>query len=256
LRRLTVLGCDGSWPGPGGAGSGYLVQTDDAVLLLDAGPGTFANLCRWGDPARVTAVILTHEHPDHWTDLESFATWAGFGPGRAQFQDTSGRGGGAGSGGDRLTVYAPPGLRRWSHFAEAPWIHWRELAPSMVLTIGSVQARFVATDHGPPTLAVALESDGATLAYSADSGPGWSVEELGSGLGTFLCEATYTRESEGSLQHLSGAQAGTIARSAGVARLILTHRWPTVSADAVRREAETAWGRPVEQATMGAVFDW
>ena len=86
----------------------------------------------------------------------------------------------------------------------------------MVLAIGSVRARFVATDHGPPTLAVGLDCDGATLAYSADSGPGWSVEELGSSIGTFLCEATYTHESEGSLQHLSGGEAGTMARSAGV----------------------------------------
>jgi ribonuclease BN (tRNA processing enzyme) len=247
LRTLTVLGCDGSWPGPGGAGSGYLVQADDTAILLDAGPGTFANLCRWGDPARLTAVVLTHEHPDHWTDLESLGTWAGFGPGRACFRDGSASG---------LVVYAPPGLRRWSHCAEAAWIDWRELAPSMVLTIGSVRARFVATDHGPPTLAVGLEHEGATLAYSADTGTGWSVEELGSGIGTFLCEATYTEESEGTLQHLSARQAGLMARAAGVDRLILTHRWPTVSADAVRREAETAFGRPVAQAAAGVAFDW
>src|SRR5271155_1330532 len=104
---LTVLGCDGSWPGPGGAGSGYLVRADHTSVLLDAGPGTFANLCRWGDPALVAAVGLTHEHPDHWTDLESYATWAGYGPGRERFRDAGGGG---------LTVYAPPGLRRWSHF--------------------------------------------------------------------------------------------------------------------------------------------
>jgi ribonuclease BN (tRNA processing enzyme) len=247
LRTLTVLGCDGSWPGPGGAGSGYLVQADDTAILLDAGPGTFANLCRWSDPARLTAVVLTHEHPDHWTDLESLGTWAGFGPGRARFRDEPDGG---------LVVYAPPGLRRWSHYGEAAWIDWRELAPSMVLALGSLQARFVATDHGPPTLAVGLEHEGATLAYSADTGPGWSVEELGSSIGTFLCEATYTQESEGTLQHLSGRQAGTMARAAGVDRLILTHRWPTVSADAVRREAEAAFGRPVAQAAAGDVVDW
>jgi ribonuclease BN (tRNA processing enzyme) len=47
-----------------------------------------------------------------------------------------------------------------------------------------------------------------------------------------------------------------MAAAAGVGRLILTHRWPTVKADDVRREAETAFGRPVEQASPGAVFDW
>jgi ribonuclease BN (tRNA processing enzyme) len=242
-----VLGCDGSWPGPGGAGSGYLVQADDTAILLDAGPGTFANLCRWGDPARLTAVVLTHEHPDHWTDLESLGTWAGFGPGRARFRD-------GGDGG--LIVYAPPGLRRRSYCAEAAWIDWREVVPSMVLTIGTLEARFVATDHGPPTVAVGIDHQGARLAYSADSGPGWSVQELGTGIGTFLCEATYTHESEGTLQHLSARQAGTMARDAGVDRLILTHRWPTVSADAVRREAEAAFGRTVAQAAAGDVFDW
>ena len=242
-----MLGCDGSWPGPGGAGSGYLVQADGTTILLDAGPGTFSHLQRFGDPGSVDAVVLSHEHPDHWTDLESFAVWAGYGPGRSRFRDHDGR---------RLTVYAPPGLRKWSHFSEAGWIDWRELAPSMVLSIGSLEARFVATDHGPPTLAVCLDHEGATLAYSADSGPGWSVDELGQEIGTFLCEATYTSESEGTLQHLSGREAGTMARSGGVNRLIVTHRWPTVSADAVRLEAEMAFGRAVEQASVGAVFDW
>ena len=94
------------------------------------------------------------------------------------------------------------------------------------------------------------------MAYSADSGPGWSVEELGSDIGTFLCEATYTEQWEGSLLHLSGREAGVMAAAAGVGRLILTHRWPTVAADEVRREAEIAFGRPVEQASPGAVFDW
>jgi ribonuclease BN (tRNA processing enzyme) len=246
-RTLTVLGCDGGWPGPGGAGSGYLVEAGGSALLVDLGPGTFAQLQRVSDPARIDAVILSHAHPDHWTDLESFATWAGYGPGQGRFRPPAGR---------PLAVYAPPGLRAWSHAAEAGWLDWRELTPSTVVVVGALEARFGATDHGTPTLAVRLEHEGSTLAYSADSGPGWSVEQFGPGLGAFLCEATYTEEGEGSLRHLSGRQAGSMARQAGVGRLILTHRWPTVSADDVRREAELAFGRPVEQASPGAVFAW
>jgi ribonuclease BN (tRNA processing enzyme) len=246
LRSLTVLGCDGSWPGPDGAGSGYVVQAGGTSVLLDVGPGTFARLQAWGDPATIDAVILTHEHPDHWTDLESFATWLGYGPEQAH----------RGYGSQPLAVYAPPGLRQRSHYATAAWLEWHELAPSMVLTVGAMEARFVATDHGPPTVAVVLIHQESRLAYSADTGPGWSIEELGQGIGTFLCEATFLADAEGSHQHLSGRQAGAMARAAGVRRLILTHRWPTVSADRLRDEAADAFGQPVAQAHPGAVFTW
>jgi ribonuclease BN (tRNA processing enzyme) len=246
-RSLTVLGCDGSWPGPGGAASGYLIAAGDTSLLLDAGPGTFSELQRHIDPGRVDGVVVTHAHPDHWTDLEVFATWAGYGPGQERFRD---------AGGGPLRVYAPPGLRERSFYSTATWLDWHEVVRPTSLMIGSLEIRFAATDHGTPTVAALLVHKGATLAYSADTGPRWSVDELGPDIGVFLCEASYTREREGSLRHLSGREAGAMARAAGVGRLILTHRWPTVSADEVRYEAEQEFGRPVEQASIGAVFGW
>jgi ribonuclease BN (tRNA processing enzyme) len=246
-RTLTVLGCDGSWPGPGGAGSGYLVAAGGTSIMLDAGPGTFAQLQRHIDPRLLDAVILTHAHPDHWTDFEALATWAGYGPGQDRFGGKSGR---------PLSVYAPPGLRERSHYCSATWTDWRELHESDELTLGELGVRITATDHGIATRAIGLSHGDATLAYSADSGPGWSVEALGRDIGTFLCEATYTQNGEGSMLHLSGRQAGAMAAAAGVGRLIVTHRWPTVAADDLRREAELAFGQPVEQASMGAVFGW
>ena len=47
-----------------------------------------------------------------------------------------------------------------------------------------------------------------------------------------------------------------MAAAAGVGRLVLTHRWPTVSADALAAEADEAFGRPVHQAATGRVFEW
>lgn len=243
-RRLTVLGCDGSYPGPGGSASGYLVQLGPTTIWVDAGPGTFARLQLVTDPGAVSAVLLSHEHPDHWSDLESFAVWLYGAPGDG-----------------KVPVYAPPGLRERSYFAGHPRLDWHLVAPSDRIRVGELAVRFVATDHPPPTVAMRFDAVGSedpagALAYSADSGPDWSVEELGNGLGTVLCEATFTKEREGTHQHLSGRQAGAMAAEAGVGSLILTHRLPTVSAEALAAEAEEAFGRPLRQAVAGGSFAW
>ena len=115
---------------------------------------------------------------------------------------------------------------------------------------------------GPPTLAVRIDPAGAAgrplgvTGLLGRLGPGLVGRELGHGIGTVLCEATYTRPHEGSLGHLSGRQAGAMAAAAGVGRLVLTHRWPTVSAEVLAAEAAEAFGRPVHQATTGRVFEW
>ena len=241
---LTVLGCDGSYPGPGGSASGYLVKSAAATIWLDAGPGTFARLQEVCFPGTIDAVVLTHEHPDHWTDLESFAVWA-------RLQRTA----------EPFIVLAPPGLRQRSYFADDRALDWREVEPSFRIDVRDLRCSFVATDHGPPTLAVRVEKvtsepGDKPLGYSADTGPDWSVEELGDDIGTFLCEATYTKDHEGALKHLSGRQAGTMAERAGVVDLVVTHRWPSVAAEALALEAAEAFGRAVYQAVPGMVLEW
>lgn len=235
--RLLVLGCDGSWPGPGGAGSGYLVRTATTTLWLDAGTGTFANLQRFADPASIAAVVLSHSHADHWTDIEGFALYSRYVLSR-----------------DDLPVFAPEGLRERSSRGVAASLAWEVVGDGERIEVGDLVCTFSATDHGPPTLAVRVDGDGRSLGYSADSGPGWSPAQLGPGLDLFLCEASYTREYEGEGGHLSARQAGELSRAAGVGRLVLTHRRPTIAAEMVAAEAAGAFGRPVEQAAIGKEF--
>jgi ribonuclease BN (tRNA processing enzyme) len=235
--RLLVLGCDGSWTGPGGAGSGYLVSAGGTRILLDAGPGTFANLQRWIDPATIDAVVISHHHPDHWTDLYPLITHDRF--------VLEGR---------RVPLFAAAALAEATDLARAPEVEWHAVTSGDTVEIGTLACTFRRTEHTFETLAVRVEGSGRALGYSADSGPEWPLTELGTDLDLALCEATYTADFEGTAQHMSGRQAGAQAKKAGAKRLVITHRWPTIAAQAVAAEARDAFGMPVEQAAIGEEF--
>jgi ribonuclease BN (tRNA processing enzyme) len=234
---VTVLGCDGSYPGAGGSCSSYLVDDGITRVWLDAGSGSLANLQHHVDLADIDAVILSHEHPDHWTDLEGFQVYA-----RWFLQRTG------------VPVYAPAGLRTRSYDPDTPAFAWHDIADGDRIEIGAIVATFSRTDHGPVTLASRIESDGRSLGYSADSGPGWSFEALGP-VDLALCEASFTKDQEGRLQHLSARQAGGMTRAAGAGRLVLTHRWPTVGADAIRAEGSDSFGAAVDVAELHARYE-
>ena len=90
------------------------------------------------------------------------------------------------------------------------------------------------------------------LGYSADSGPGWSLDALGRDLDVALCEATFLHDRESEDQnHMSGRQAGVAAKQAGAKRLVVTHTWPTVDPVAAASEAAAAFGGSVEMAVVG-----
>ncbi len=239
---LTVLGCDGSYAGPGGACSGYLVESGGTSLWLDAGPGTLANLQRHLDLDTLDAVVLTHAHPDHWVDVLPYHNVVRY------LRPRTG-----------VAVFSPPEVRRLAAEVNGsldPAFDWTEVHNASTAQVGALQLTFSRTDHPPETLAVRIDdATGAAMGYSADTGPGWSVSELGRGLDLVLCEASLAPEAERRVQHLTAAQAGTSARAAGAHHLIITHLQPGVDADRSRADASATFGLPVDVAAIGQRYE-
>ncbi len=235
---VTVLGCSGSYPGPGNACSGYLVRSDGTTLWLDAGSGTMANLQQHVGLHEVDAVVLSHEHPDHWSDVEGFRVAC------AYVLERSG-----------VPVYATAGVGQRLFPDFEPVLDWHVVTAGDAIEVGGLRLSFARTDHPPETLAVRVDADGRSLAYSADTGPGWSFDALGPGIDLALCEATFLRDREGEAVHLSARQAATMARECRVGRLLLTHLWPTIDPAGSKEEAAAAYGAPVELARMHAEYE-
>jgi len=76
---ITLLGTGSPMPDPHRAGPSTLVQAGDENYLIDAGRGVLMRLAAAGcTPTMLNAVLLTHLHSDHITDLNDVITssWA------------------------------------------------------------------------------------------------------------------------------------------------------------------------------------
>lgn len=232
---LTVLGCSGSYGAPaGGACSGYLVRAGATSLWLDCGNGTFAALQRHLVVEDLSAVVITHQHPDHCVDLYGLHVMLRYGPSPPAVP---------------LPVYGPDGLeQRLGGLVDGDWggtFSWNAVADGDACDVGEARLRFSRTDHPPPTLAVEVTHESHRLVYTADTGPGWSVGAFGQGADLVLSEATVHRDQEDIGVHLSARQAGMGAREAAARRLVLTHLWPGIDPAASAVEGSEAFGAAV-----------
>lgn len=239
--RLTVLGCAGSFPGPRDACSGYLVRSAGATTVVDLGSGTLANLQRHTAIGAVDAVVLSHQHPDHWLDLPILRNAMKY---VLQLEG--------------LAVYGTAGvLAQATALIDelAPTLRWTTIGPDSQVQVGDQSLRFSRTDHPVETLALRLEAAGRSLAYSADTGAGWAdAPGWLAGADLFLSEATMPTEQEGVVQHLSGRQAGALAQAAGVGRLVLTHITPGLDRSTQRAQAAAAFDGPIDVAVTHETY--
>jgi ribonuclease BN (tRNA processing enzyme) len=252
--RLTVLGKSPSWQDRDGACAGYLLEVGGRCVLMDCGSGVFAKLRRVRDYSEIDAVIVSHLHADHTLDLVPFAYALTVGPER---------------GSRRPRLHAPPGARAaWRRLCSA-WgsetliedaFEVHEYDPTGELELEGLRVRFLAVPHYVPTYAIALQqgADGRRLVFSADCGPNDELVEFAQGADLLLIEATLM-EQEGDEDdppgHLTAADAGAIARSSGVERVVLTHYSDELDPAVVRARAEAAFGGSVELASEGASYE-
>lgn len=239
---ITVLGCSGTYPGAESACTGYLVQAGRTNVLLDAGSGVLANLQRHIDLRDLSAIVLTHSHPDHWLDFAVLRNAL-----RYVLHV------------EEIPVY---GTTETHDLAQAlvgghldPTFDWTSVHDGAEARIDDLRLRFSRTDHPVETLAVRIDHGDVSFVFSSDTGPAWKMSSLGADIDLALVEASLSSDDEGSVQHLSGRQAGAMAKEGGANRLVITHVVPGHDGERHRRDAEDTFGGPVELATTHARYE-
>jgi len=248
--RVTVVGCSGSFPGPGNPASCYLVEADGFRLLLDLGSGALGALqthCSFGE---VDAVLVSHLHPDHCMDLLSLYVARTYDP--AGTHPVIPVHAPAGAATHLARAYGrtdPPGLTGCFDFVE--WSAGRRDVGPLAVTVAPMA-------HPVPTWGIRVEHAGSTLAYSGDTGPTDELVEIARDADLALFESSFEQGRDDAAPpdlHLTGEEAGEHASRAGVRRLVLTHLppWndPAVSLSAARK----SYAGPTEVARPGSAYE-
>lgn len=245
---ITLLGTGSPMIDPNRAGPATLVTTggdgeDRQIFLVDCGRGVLMRAAGAGvGPANFTALLLTHLHSDHITDLSDVITtrWV------TTFTTTP------------LPVIGPPGTQavvdatlaalapdisyRLAHHPDItgpPVVQVHEYREGEVWNSGGVRISVAPTDHRPvePTIAFRVEHGDTSVVLAGDTVPCESLDALALGANALVHTVIRTelveqipvkRFREIVDYHSSVEQAAATAARAGVDTLVLTHYVPTL----------------------------
>lgn len=241
---IVLLGTGSPLPDPSRAGPATLVRAGTVTLLFDCGRAVLQRLAAVGGGAgQLTAVLLTHLHSDHLTDLNDVITtrWV------MTFAPTP------------LTVIGPPRTRevvdgtlaalrpdvefRLAHHDDLTWepeVHVTEATDGVVLETDGVRVLAAPTDHRPvhPTSAYRVEHDGRVVVIAGDTVPCEGLDRLCEGADALVhtvirddvvCDLPIQRLRDVCDYHSSVAQAAQTAKRGGVGTLVLTHYVPALA---------------------------
>lgn len=213
--KLTIVGSAPAYTLRAGASSScYLVELDDAAIVLDLGQGSFSELGRYRRPESIGGVLVSHLHADHLVDLVPLRHYLRY---EAEVDG-------------RVTLRGPRELRkRFDAFqGEAGFLKGlpgEPLEPGPFRLAGfDVQARHVT--HIPDAFAFRVTPAGGSgpgLVYSGDCAREDDLLPLIHPGDTLLCEAAFGSGESGGGMHLTARQAARAAAEGGVSRLLLTH---------------------------------
>ena len=239
--QITVLGCDGSYAGPGGACSGYLVTSGSTNVWVDCGPGTLANVQQHVSLSDLSGIVVSHAHPDHWVELAVTLNAFRFYIERSGVPLFT-------------TAETLSRLEAMKGVPVSETFDFQQITDGSTFDLDGVRFQCALTDHPVETMSMRIESAGRSVAYSADTGPGWQLTSLPE-VDVALIEATMRADQSGLAPHLTTSEAGERARGAGAGRLVITHLPPGADADASRDEAAAAYGAEVQVATTHMRID-
>lgn len=269
---VTLLGTGSPLPDPNRAGPSTLVKAGNTFLLVDCGRGVAMRLVGAGVPIPfISAVLITHLHSDHITDLNDIMTTRWIMTPAAT----------------PLIVYGPPGTQhvvdslmemlqsdcqyRNAHHEDlrnGPGLQVQvtEVTHGDSFSVKEVSISVHKTDHRPatPSVGYRIECGDSSVAIAGDTVPCPELDVMCSGADIYVQSAIRPELVVQMAQmfpalggrftdiidyHSSVEQAAQTAARAGVKKLVITHYVP-----AIQPGAEQEWADIAAQHFLGEII--
>jgi len=224
--KLTILGNNGPFPAAGGACSGYLISEGETNILIDCGNGVLANLQKFIRFDELDAIILTHLHSDHISDMHVLKYAIQIKRKRGQM--------------DKLfSVYAPPEpAEEYARLDVKDAFALNAVTADTKLKIGNISLKFTQMVHPFMDFAVTMECNGKKFAFTGDTSWNNAIISFAAGADLLMLDAgLLERDLTAGAAHLTASQCGAAALEAGAKRLLLTHFWPEYDVNDLLEEA-------------------
>lgn len=224
--QLTILGNNGPYPAAGGACSGYLLTSEKTSILIECGTGVLANLRQNRSVDSLDAVILSHLHFDHMSDMLPMVYALQFCPPR-----------------EKLPVYAPDSPESIRKLLNVPCYAPMEMLDTI---IGDISVTFCPVRHPVKSFAMRFECSGRVFVYTGDTNVVDGLDDFCKGADLLLADAGLS-DADWKMEapHLSARACGELAASAGAKKLLLTHLNPKYMASQLLEEAREAFENTV-----------
>jgi len=242
--ELIVLGAGPAYTNrPGALGAAYLLRDGDGTLLLDMGQGSFPNLARAVEPSRLTGILISHLHPDHFIDLVALRHYLRF-----EFDPPR-----------RVMVIGPAqlGARLDALHAEPGFA-----AASLDLVafggrgnrqVGGFAVESVLVTHTDESYGYRVQGrTGGAIVYSGDCGAAADLAPLIRPGDTLLTEVSFgTSPVPAGASHLNARAVGALAADRQPGQVLLTHIQMGFDPEQAATEVRRAYPGPVRVVQPG-----
>lgn len=243
--KLTVVGSSGGYPSAERVCSCYLLEVGGKKIVIDMGTGSLTKLFGIIDASEIDAIVISHFHYDHFSDLLAF-------------QYVFGMRRGANINMKPIPLYCPDQPDAYtSIFSKNKDFHCKFVHDGDRMNICGAEFLFKDTSHPIKTVGMRITYEGKVFAYTSD------CSRSTKSFGDLLSNADFAILDCGELEafnkpamlHLTPSGCFSVSKNQNIKKCLLSHIIPHYSMQTYESEAIEAGFNDYIIAKDGQTFE-